>query len=605
MSEEPREEQRKDQHPIPLSQTLGFGAGTFVTVGVIDLLAHWGPTGLVIGGILAYVAAKHGPELAGQVREALPSPPAGQPEIKGPQQHGKRSFIDRALGRFPKGELASAEAAADDTVIVPGEEIEATTLQPEADPAFAHTAAQTDVPGVARLTIEQIVSHIERNSYEIYIGRSLTRPNNPAVRINFYKRHLKLLGASQHGKSSMAAALIEIILRTHDPHRVQLVLLDHEDKTSRLFADVPHLAKVRLGERVVCLHARRYEQVLEHLEYLAMLIDYRYYHLSEEEIEQQPLVIVYLEEFIDLKDYFKHRIDTVEKDEKEQAKRDYARLIFCMKKIARRGLKVLVQLLMCAHVDYRDEDLQEALINVTSGMSFCLRVTAATAAGFYQTELLQRNAREDQVGQAVVEMPDCKDLILAPANDLHARLKALEAAERQDTSRAASKHTRLSQTPSIDERQPVSFSFLPQAEKITRPPAQSPHSPRPAEARYSGTALSSDELQAALKVFQPGMTYRDLRRALRYTDDKARTIWQELRRRGLLRVSKEQEPAEQESLPKPHQPVSEDGELERALCAYDKGHTTIDALAVALGKTPWTVRLLYQQVKKLRGQNVG
>ena len=53
-----------------------------------------------------------------------------------------------------------------------------------------------------------------------------------------------------------------------------------------------------------------------------------------------------------------------------------------MKKIAARGLKVLVQLLMCAQVDYRDEDLQAALINVTSGMSFCVRVSAAQAAGF-------------------------------------------------------------------------------------------------------------------------------------------------------------------------------------------------------------------------------
>src|SRR5258708_8078703 len=104
MSEEqPQEEQRADQPPAPLSQTLGFGAGTFLTVGVIDLLAHWGPTGLVIGGILAYVAAKQGPELTSQVREALPSPPAGQPEVEAPRQHGKRSFLDRALGRHPQG----------------------------------------------------------------------------------------------------------------------------------------------------------------------------------------------------------------------------------------------------------------------------------------------------------------------------------------------------------------------------------------------------------------------------------------------------------------------------------------------------------------------
>ena len=131
------------------------------------------------------------------------------------------------------------------------------------------------------------------------------------------------------------------------------------------------------------------------------------------------------------------------KDDKEQAKQDYARLLFCIKQIARRGLKVLVQLLMCAQCDYRDEDLQEALINVTSGMAFCLRVTAAQAAGFYQTELLQRNAREDKIGQAVVEMPDCKDLILAPANDLRARLKALGKAVQQDID--VSKSTRLAQ----------------------------------------------------------------------------------------------------------------------------------------------------------------
>ena len=585
----------------PVKQSAAFAGSAAITMTIIDLFGHLGPTGLLVGGITSYVAWRHGPELYEQVRGLLPVPvQAGQSEPA--EKHSQqRSWLDRALGRHN-------ETDANDTVIVPEEDIEAADPRPEDDAAFTHPAEQLEVPGVLRLTIEQIVSHIERNSYDIYIGRSMTRPNHPAVRINFYKRHLKLLGASQHGKTSMATALLECILRTHDPNYVQVALLDHENKASRLFASAPHIAKVRIGDQVVRLHAHSEQQVLEHLEYLVGLIDYRYNHLSEEELEQQPLVIVYLEEFIDLKDYFKHRIDLVGKDDKERAKQDYTRLLFCIKQIARRGLKVLVQLLMCTQCDYRDEDLQEALINVTSGMAFCLRVTAAQAAGFYQTELLQRNAKEDKVGQAVVEMPDCKDLILAPANDLRARLKALGKAVQRDAD--ASKSTRLAQPSSIDERQPVPSSFTPatsatQAEMVTRLPVQSPRSLRPAEARYSGTALSSGELKAALKVFQPGMNYRDLRRALHYTDDKARIIWQELRRRGLLHVSKEQEPAEQESPPKSHQPVSEEGELERALRAYDEGHTTIDALAVALGKTPWTVRLLYQQVKKLRGQNVG
>jgi FtsK/SpoIIIE family len=584
----------------PVKQSAAFAGSAAITMTIIDLFGHLGPTGLLVGGIASYVAWRHGPELYEQVRGLLPAPAqAGQSEQteKLPRQ---RSWLDRALGRHPEGELAPAETAADDTVVVPEEDIEPANLQLEADATFTHPAEQIEVPGVARLTIEQIVSHIERNSYDIYIGRSMTRPNRPAVRINFYKRHLKLLGASQHGKTSMATALLEIILRTHDPNYVQVALLDHENKASRLFANMPHIARVRVGEQVVRLHAHSEQQVLEHLEYLVGLIDYRYNHLSEEELEQQPLIIVYLEEFIDLKDSFKHRIDLVGKDDKEQAKQDYAHLLFCIKQIARRGLKVLVQLLMCAQCDYRDEDLQEALINVTSGMAFCLRVTAAQAAGFYQTQLLQRNAKEDKIGKAVVEMPDCKDLILAPANDLRARLKALGKAVQRDTD--ASKNTHLVQPSSTDERLPMPSSSpsaipAPPAENVTRLPLQSPR-------RRSGTGLSG-KLQAALEVLQPGMNYRDLGRALCCSNDEARVIWQELKQRGLLHASKEQEPAEQESPPKSQNPVSEEDELERALRAYDEGHTTIDALAVALGKTPWAVRLLYQQVKKLRGKNIG
>src|SRR5258708_24317641 len=102
MSEEqPREEQRENQPPVPLSQTLGFGAGTFLAAGMVDLAAHLGPTGLVVGGIAAYVASQHGPELASRAREALPSPPplamkqAGKAHT--PQRNGGRSRLDRAL----------------------------------------------------------------------------------------------------------------------------------------------------------------------------------------------------------------------------------------------------------------------------------------------------------------------------------------------------------------------------------------------------------------------------------------------------------------------------------------------------------------------------
>jgi len=153
------------------------------------------------------------------------------------------------------------------------------------------------------------------------------------------------------------------------------------------------------------------------------------YKLSKLQIAKEPILLVYLEEFLALKDYYKQKIAWSSGSAKEQAKQDYARLIFNISELARRGLKARIQLLLCAQVDYRDEDLQEALVNITAGMSFCVRVTAAQAAGFYNAELLKQNVMDDKVGQAVTQMPDCKDLILAPDYDLKRRLIALEKAE--------------------------------------------------------------------------------------------------------------------------------------------------------------------------------
>jgi hypothetical protein len=113
MSEEHLNEQLEDKTPVPLSQSLGFGAGTFLTIGTIDLLAHLGPTGLVVGGIAAYVAAKHGPELASQVREAFPSHSRVQPGEERPRRNGGRSLIDRTLGRFPETTVPEAEPQAE------------------------------------------------------------------------------------------------------------------------------------------------------------------------------------------------------------------------------------------------------------------------------------------------------------------------------------------------------------------------------------------------------------------------------------------------------------------------------------------------------------
>ena len=79
---------------------------------------------------------------------------------------------------------------------------------PAVGAAAGSAGARVFFGGVARLTIEQIVRNCEPNSYKIFIGRSLTKPGNKAVLINFYKQHFRFMGISQRGKSSMVAAFL-------------------------------------------------------------------------------------------------------------------------------------------------------------------------------------------------------------------------------------------------------------------------------------------------------------------------------------------------------------------------------------------------------------
>src|SRR5215469_16663759 len=110
--EEPRGDKLEEQQPLPLARSLTYGTGTFLAAGIVDLLAHLGPTGLVVGGIIAYAAARHGPELVEQVRENLPSPASPQQVSRqrsnapsqGDGSKSKRSFLDRTRGRFPEEE---------------------------------------------------------------------------------------------------------------------------------------------------------------------------------------------------------------------------------------------------------------------------------------------------------------------------------------------------------------------------------------------------------------------------------------------------------------------------------------------------------------------
>ena len=154
--------------PVPLGLSLRYGLGTFLTAGVLDLVAHFGPTGLVVGGIAAYAASQHGPQLVGYLTEALPAgrlaPPAVAPRRRGKSRSQPRSVLDRALGRFPDEDRQQDDTLPDDedTLLVQDEEDEEEqdvwlpdsltlgSLRPHADSILSHRLVLLGMPGAGK-----------------------------------------------------------------------------------------------------------------------------------------------------------------------------------------------------------------------------------------------------------------------------------------------------------------------------------------------------------------------------------------------------------------------------------------------------------------------
>jgi FtsK/SpoIIIE family len=420
--EETQEVETTIESPTPEQRTLGGAGLTLAVMSIMDVVGHLGLTGLVVSGLASYVVWRHGPEVYSLLgREIGLSEMSARFKRKNADAPNpkQRTMWQKAWNIHPQ-EPTEAE----------GDKRDKETMEEHALSAgiFAEDAAEDDGQTMARITVEEAIKHTERNSYHVYVGRSLTDENGRAMKMGFRSKHLKFIGASQRGKSSEIAALLTIITATHDPGHVQVAILDLEDKTGRLFADLPHIKRLRINGKEVRLHATNVDQVLEYLIYITKFMEFRY-QMAPAVLVQQPIFIVYIEEFLRLRRMLKARIATSTPGPKrEKAQRDYAALIDCIDALAARGLKAHIQLWLCAQVDYVDEDLREALANVMEGMSFCVRPSAAAAAGFTRSDLIAKSRHTNRVGQCVVETTDLTDLVQAIEFDLAARLLELEAA---------------------------------------------------------------------------------------------------------------------------------------------------------------------------------
>jgi hypothetical protein len=397
---------------ISLKARAGVFAGTSLPLGLFFDVAHQ-------GGVFGLFAA------AGMAGIAVGVAPAIAPHVKGPWENIKRRFNEKMYGV----EEGTVEVESVTTQLPETTKRLPTQQTQHPTEGLFDIDEEDDTSGIRRFTVEEIVEKTQYNSYHIWIGRSLTDKKNRGVWIDLNNTHLKVIGASQKGKSSMIGALISIITQTHDIEHVLFALLDLENKTSRLFADIPNLAQVTISGRQIPLHARTKEEVAEYLGYIVAVMDQRY-TLKEHEVEQLPILFVYIEEFLDLKRWFKLQISAAKGEEaKEEARHVYEKLVADITVLAIRGLKARIQLIICAQMDYMDEDFRVALNNISTGLSFCVKPTAAIAAGFTRTDLVNLNFEGNKKGTAVVTSSEAQDLILAPEFNLRQRLKELSLAQ--------------------------------------------------------------------------------------------------------------------------------------------------------------------------------
>ena len=492
-----REQSPEEQEQSPdfsfTKKVAIFAPTALLTMGLPALL-HAPLPAEVFGLVGAIMLAAKSPKIYAEMKESLPEPLVtwldGAAERRRHRaQTGEYSTWDRLLARHwqeeaapqeegPTGRLAAPEQPAREQKVF--DQQEQPDQSSELDTLFQTRATKEDNNGITRLTIAQMVEHSQHNDYRIWIGRSLTDPTHKAVQINFYKQHFRFMGASQRGKSSMVAAFLEIVTRTHSPSYVQLALLDMEDQTSKLFAHLPHIATIKRDGQRIRLYARTPDEVLERLINVVEIMRYRY-GLPIEQLRALPILLVYLEEFLALKNEFKSRVDRCKKKsqvEQQQAQSDYATLVYCIESLCQQGLKARVQLLLCAQVEYADDDFKEALVNVQCGFAFCVRPTAAASAGFQNGALIRRNARDNKVGQAVVETPDCNDLVLAPEYDREQRLAEWERMHSMDQAPEDIQMELPASVPPISETVP-SVQPIAQADNITVLPKRSEYKAQP------------------------------------------------------------------------------------------------------------------------------
>jgi hypothetical protein len=264
----------------------------------------------------------------------------------------------------------------------------------------AVTPTQYELP-----PIEKFYDLIPYNSLQTGLGIN-AETGQPIITEILKSTHFKFIGGSDTGKSCLAAATLDIATKTNDREHLQIGLLDLEHKTSRLFENLPHVAE--LGPRKIRLIGRDSDEVASRIGLLKQELDRRT-RLTEEEVQKEPVLLVYIEEMLSLK----YEVE----DEKLKKQ-----MLSDINILGVRARKYRIYLLVVMQIDYSDKSTREAMAMFRTRGGFALDPTAARASGFHSTDLVTQNYKVSKQGQYVLEKPAFSGLVLAPYYDLKKRL---------------------------------------------------------------------------------------------------------------------------------------------------------------------------------------
>lgn len=316
--------------------------------------------------------------------------------------------LDRDKFRFESFlALSRIDVGQHGTYLINQEQASLTLLAPIHKPDGKLLAAPNQAQDiqVQRPTQEQLLAALENNHESFTFSPGINKTDGSVVIVSLTKvPHLKLVGSTGFGKSCLAGAVIDQTTETNSPQKLQLALLDLEHKTSRLYEDLPHVASVHVGKRLVQLVATDADEVAEHVEYLKKELDRRAL-LSQQELRKTPVLLMYVEEMLALS-YEPFDAKTL------------ARLFANLTILAVRGRKYGMFLLAAMQIDYSTDELKVASKMFRFRGAAAVDVTAARASGFINTDLIKQNFQTARKGEFVVEFPSFSNIVIAPDYDV-------------------------------------------------------------------------------------------------------------------------------------------------------------------------------------------